>query len=109
MALDLSRMISLADRAALAAQGHAYRPDDHNSACTTQHSTHKQVVTPGQEKKNGETLRQGVGLHFRSGEFSFGSGGGDDDLCNDKDLNNSRGQVKRAGSHGSVNIEGNFL
>ena len=33
---------------------------------------------------------------------------GDDDLCNEKDLNNRWGQVRRSGSHGSVNIEGNF-
>ena len=48
------------------------------------------------------------GLGDRSGKFSLVSGG-DDDLCKDKDLNNRRGQVKRSGSHGSVNIEGNFL
>ena len=48
------------------------------------------------------------GLGDRSGKFSLVSGG-DDDLCNDKGLNNRRGQVKRSGLRGSVNIEGNFL
>ena len=73
-----------------------------------QHSTHKQVVTRGQEKESGETLRQGGegGLRVRSEKFSLGSGGIDGDLCDDKNLTNRQGQVKGSSSHGSVNIEG---
>ena len=48
-------------------------------------------------------------MRIRNEKFSLGSDGIDGDLCNDKNLNNRRGQVKESGTHSSVNIECNFL
>ena len=91
-ALDLSRMISSADRAALTAQGHAYRLGN-----VTVHVQHSTVHTSwwshrDKKRKTGKHLGRGGGLGDRSGKFSLVSGG-DDDLCNDKGLNNRQGQV----------------
>ena len=62
----------------------------------------------GTRKEKRGIIKAGVRGWVTGVESFFGSGG-DDDLCNDKDLNNRWGQVKKSGSRGSVNIEGNFL
>ena len=62
----------------------------HSTAQYTQAGGHT-----GTRKEKWGTVKAGSGgLRIRSGKFSLGSGGGDNDLCNDKDLKNRRGQVK---------------